>query len=472
MVFRVLVVALAIIGCGHHGNDVDLDAPLAPDAQTCSGLECFQYDCSIKAEPPTTVSGTVYAPNGTLPLYGVNVYVPVQDPGPFSGHVDCDRCSDGLAGGFYASTQTDEMGHFSLQNVPATSNVPLVIQVGKWRRQLVLPNVAACQDTPLGVTDTTLPKSRTDMTPNTKSVDLPYIAITTGDADALECLPLKLGVDPSEITNSTDGGHVQLFQNYGGGGTKGTGSFIANWPGGNATTFTDAQALWGTTDALNPYDIVIFSCEGDQEAASKPQAALQAVHDYAGIGGRVFMSHWQNIWISGEKGNLVNHGLPDWQAVATFDLGAANPNPDTLTATIDVASNPIGASFVKWMLYVGASLMATPNEFEVDGARDTCTAADTSLAEQWVYLDPATSPNITSSQMFQFTTPQAMPPDQRCGKVVFSDMHVSNDSKSAPNKPYPSGCAKDANGNYVLSAQEKALAFMFFNIASCVTSIE
>jgi hypothetical protein len=46
---------------------------------------------------------------------------------------------------------------------------------------------------------------------------------------------------------------------------------------------------------------------------------------------------------------------------------------------------------------------------------------------------------------------------------VFSDMHVSGDSSSAPGKPYPTGCSTAA-----LTPQEKALAFMFFDIASCV----
>ena len=168
------------------GDDTQADAAFVPDA--CEGLRCFQVDCEAKNLPPTTISGTVYAPNGTLPLFGVNVYVPETDPGPLVDGATCARCDDGLQGGAIAQAITDETGHFTLANVPATMNVPVVIQVGKWRRQLNIPNVAACQDLPIDVADTTLPKSMTDMTPNTTSVDMPRIAISTGNADALECL--------------------------------------------------------------------------------------------------------------------------------------------------------------------------------------------------------------------------------------------------------------------------------------------
>ena len=42
-------------------------------------------------------------------------------------------------------------------------------------------------------------------------------------------------------------------------------------------------------------------------------------------------------------------------------------------------------------------------------------------------------------------------------------MHVSADSSSSAGTPYPNGCSANP-----LTAQEKALAFMFFDIASCV----
>ena len=268
----ILVATVMTLGaCNHHGGgEGSPDAEVAPDA--CEGLGCSIVDCSAKSLPSTTVSGTVFAPNGTLPLYGVTVYVPAGDPGPLPAGVQCGNCANNLQGGSYTQAITDEAGHFTLFDVPATTSVPLVIQVGKSRRQLTLPDVAACQDTTLPAVSTTLPRDHTEG-------DMPQIAITTGDADALDCLIRKLGVADREITTDAQGGRVHLYK---GNGAK---QFAASFGGGTGT-FNNATTLWGDLDKLSGYDIVLFSCEGGQHPETKSQAALQAVHDYAGRGGR------------------------------------------------------------------------------------------------------------------------------------------------------------------------------------------
>ena len=183
-----------LLGCGHHSGKVDAgEADAFEFKDACTELSCFQFDCASKGLPSTSISGTVYAPNGTLKLYGVDVYVPRSDPGPLVEGVRCEQCSAGLQGGSFAQTRTDENGHFVLENVPATANIPLVIQIGKWRRQITVPTVAACQDLALPVADTRLPKDRSEG-------DLPQIAISTGAADAIECLVYRLGIAPTEFT--------------------------------------------------------------------------------------------------------------------------------------------------------------------------------------------------------------------------------------------------------------------------------
>jgi hypothetical protein len=92
--------------------------------------------------------------------------------------------------------------------------------------------------------------------------------------------------------------------------------------------------------------------------------------------------------------------------------------------------------------------------------KQTCTNVDTTRVERWVYWKQN---NVEYPQMFQFTTPLEGASGDRCGKVVFSDMHVAGDSKSSAAMPFPSQCQ-----NTALTPQEKALAFMFFDIASCV----
>ena len=446
LVVAVMCASVATLGaCKQHaGGDESADSALPADA--CVGVQCSIVDCSSKGLPSTTVSGTVFAPNGTLPLYGVTVYVPGADPGPLSSGVQCGRCSDTLPGGSYAQAITDEAGHFKLRDVPATTNVPIVIQVGKWRRQLTVPNVAACQDTALATALTTLPK-------NKSQGDMPQIAVTTGDQDALDCLVRKLGIDDTEITTDAKNGRVHL---YSGNGAK---EFAPGFPGGTGT-FSDAQTLWGDLGKLSRYDIVLFSCEGGQIPATKPQSALQAVHDYADRGGRVFLSHWHNIWVGGEK-DVPAHSLADWKSIATFDYVAAQDEKTQLTIVDEAA--PKGMSYATWLQNVGGS--TTRDQIQVNDPRYTCQAVNPTKGERWVYVDPTKSTPLgkTGVQDMLFTTPQNQPPEDRCGKVVFSDMHVSSGSSSKSTVPYPGGCS-----NLPLSAQEKALAFIFFDISSCV----
>jgi hypothetical protein len=463
---RAVVVAF-LAACGHHSGVSDLDANgsnvAPPDA--CTELGCFVVDCASKGLPPTTLTGTVYAPNGTLPLYGVDVYVPRTPPGPLAEGVQCSNCADGFPGGSYTQTRTDETGHFEIKDVPATANVPLVIQVGKWRRQITIPNVAACQSLPLAEADTRLPKNKTEG-------DLPKIAMSTGGADAIECLLYKLGIDPAEFTPATGTGRVHMFSNFSinpagsaGGAGRGTDQFNATYPGSPGAMFSSSEALWGTEAALSPYDIVLLSCEGSQNKTTKPLTALQAMKAYADKGGRVFMSHWHNIWIGGTSGS-GHYGLAEWEAVATWDFNAAQDEANQL-AIID-QTVPKGMSFAKWLQNTEPG--STLGQLTVNQPRYTCSNRDATKGERWVYVDPAlsTPAGKVSIQDLLFTTPQTKPEAERCGKVLFSDMHVSNGSVSqgGTGQAFPNGCSTTP-----LSAQEKALAFIFFDISSCVGTI-
>ncbi len=441
----------------------------------CTGIQCNITDCAGKGMQPTTITGTVFAPNGTLPLFGINVYIPNSDPGPLKAGVQCGSCADGLPGNPIVQAVTDEAGKFTLQSIPDGDNIPLVITTGKWRRQIKIPKVAACSTTAIAAADTTLPKSKDDMTGNTMSVDLPKIAISTGSADSLECLVRRLGIADKEITTDKETGSIHLFSDLGatssdGVGT-GTSTFDASFAGGSRA-FSDSKTLWGidstNTGKLNNYDIVILSCEGAQHAETKPQAAMDHLKAYADLGGRVFLSHWHNIWIEGSTtGTNQNAAKPaTWSKLAQY-----SNNNDTGPATdqIDETHNPKGTSFATWMLNVGGSPPNMRDSVPIlsGTGKDTCTSVDNNNVEQWVYWQKDATTQLT--QNFQFTTPQEKMLTDRCGKVVFSDMHVSGGPMKNGNTvlPYPQSCGSATD----LSAQEKALAFMFFDISSCVGAL-
>src|SRR6185436_5724289 len=98
---------------------------------------------------------------------------------------------------------------------------------------------------------------------NKSEGDLPQIALTTGGADALECLIRKMGVSESEFTLPTGTGRVHLYA--GGGGTN---SYSSTLNGG--ASFTGAQPFWNSLDNLKKYDVVVLSCEGSEGEFTLP----------------------------------------------------------------------------------------------------------------------------------------------------------------------------------------------------------
>ena len=75
--------------------------------------------------------------------------------------------------------------------------------------------------------------------------------MTTGGADALECLLRRIGIADSEFTTDTGAGRVHLYA-----GGDGTNSFMA---GG---TFAPATSLWSHPTKLANYDVMLCRARG------------------------------------------------------------------------------------------------------------------------------------------------------------------------------------------------------------------
>ncbi len=495
-----------VINCGGGGSGADggFDAsgdagPECPGAEVCggggvpnvcgpvvpcTGLCLAQVPCDGGAT--TTLTGTVFAPNGTDPIYAATVYVPNGTVAAFTPGVVCG--CDALSGDPLVSAVTGVNGQFTLTNVPAGVSFPLVIQLGRWRRQVTIPAIAACttvDTSSFGACTAASAASATSTTgcltsfPTVRAQgDIPLMALVTGSNDALECVFRKIGLQDSEFGNPGGPNRMQLY--LGDGPTiieTGADTGQGAGPGAmyNASTPLEDE-LWSTEDAIAAYDMVLFACQGEQvprgdtacdgqpgcvEAA--PSAIQQNVIDFANAGGRIFATHYNYTWLyDAPPFNSTANWAIDPYSENTFECELGGNDSCGETGIINMGF-PRGLALAQWLelLYSGGTL----GQIAVNTLRDDFAGGVIAPSLLWMNVNDANLGNVPLEMTFD--TPvnlPGVPPVPLCGRVEFEDYHVEDTEYAiTTGETFPDECDDDP-----MTPQEKLLEFQLFDLAACV----
>jgi hypothetical protein len=392
---------------------------------SCTGLCLQQVSCANNGT--TSITGTVFAPNGTDPLPNVTVYIPNAPVGAFPPGVSCPVVGAPPSGSPLVGTVTDDKGNFELDNVPVGANIPLVIVSGRWRRQLVVPTTTACANTAMPVSFAAMPQ-------NQSQGDIPKIAIATGSVDQVECILRKVGIQDSEFTNPTGSGRINFYR-----GSASSGASI------DAATPTQAS-LMENASLLNSYDVLMLPCQGtpvgDVVSGALGTQELQNFVSFANAGGRVYSSHYSYAWMVGN---------PPFDTVVNWTPNAGS-YPDG-EATVNT-SFTAGLTLSNWLQEVGAS--TTPGQIAINTLKHDLNGVNPPT-QNWLTLDTSGNPVM----QFVFDTPIA-PPGQtvnQCGRVLYNEYHVEA-GNSNPAQTFPQECTSGSGMN----AQEKLLEYMLFEL--------
>ncbi len=374
----------------------------------------------------TTVTGTVYAPNGIDPLPNVTVYIPTTTVDAFTPGVSCPLVGAPPSGAPVIGAETDVNGNFTLYDVPATSNIPLVIVSGRWRRQLTIPSVTAC-------VANTMPANFAVMPKNQSEGDIPKIAIATGSVDQVECVLRKMGIDQSEFTDPAGTGRINLYLgNHG--------------PGSSIDGATPSQnVLMGNTSVLNSYDVLMLPCQGG--AINEAAQQLANLITFANAGGRVYASHFSYDWM---------YKNPPFDAVVNWAV--AQPQFPDGVATVNT-SFTAGKTLADWLELPVIHATTTLGQMPINTLRHDLNGV-IPPTRSWLTLNSGTTADPNPVMQFVFDTP-IVPVGKtinQCGRVLFNEYHVEN-GNSSPTRSFPTEC-----GSGVMTPQEKLLEYMLFEL--------
>jgi hypothetical protein len=385
----------------------------------------------------TTVSGVVYAPNGTDPIPRVRVYDAVMiNPYPASY---CDRCSAPIDPA-YASTTSAPDGTYTLNldSAPQSAAIDFAIQIGRFRKHTMLPITPCTNNSP--------PKAAETLPGNSMAGDIPHIAVSSGNVDHLDAVLSQLGITEYDC--------------YEGRKTAGASTATCQQAAGKVI----ADVIQDSTQ-LDPYHMLFLSCAPGAYAQfiTNHNQAMMTMNTQSWVqnGGRMFVTDtaydyiaqafpggitWFGASGSPQPVDAANEGC----APAPSGGGSAHTVP--YTVTVDDA---LLAQWLQVGVHVLPPLAPSPPTVSIEGFYQPWSViaslppGATLIANGTMPIDP-TLPTTNCASPTMMNVPLTAEFDvPTCGRVVFSSYHTYS-----------------AGGNAAI-AQEKIMEYLIFAAAFC-----
>lgn len=314
------------------------------------------------------ISGTVYAPNGTLPLSNALVYVTSEPPAAIPDGAYCDQCVK-IQEGTFAVSAPD--GKFEIKTDLPKGKVYVVVQKGQFRRVRPL-DIEKEGAVDLSKDETTLP-GRSDPS---KGDDIPKMVVLKDDADfdVIDESLKKLGITEFDVK-------------------------------------TDRSLLLDET-GLDKYHVVFIPCGmSEDETSTSPQAQAN-MQAYVAKGGKLYVTDWSYEFV-----RQPFPGFLSWEG-ETATLGSAASGDEW-----DAPATAADQGLADWLAATGDST------FTVEGNWTTIKDVITQKGKNPKGDEVDIVPKVwVTAQKGQQQYPTTVSFENQCGRVLFSTYHTESSS--------------------------------------------
>lgn len=365
---------------------------------------CVQGQCK-EVCTDCKVTGTVYFPEGSIPVAGAVVYLALEKPEPLPDFAYCDKCTQLSFGTPFDVSAAD--GSFEvIPTAPGTWY--LVVEKGAFRRVTSVEIISGAE-TSVPAAQTTLPKESNAATGD----HIPSIAVVEDGFDDIDNTLAKLGLGSVNSSGTLQAG-TESFDLY---DSFGAASFFSQWSN------------------LMQYNVIFFPCDSDwfSDTLANP-AVSQILRDYVEAGGKLYVTDWSY--------DIMKLIFPE---PITWQDDDGSPNSADLSSSYDAPATVVDDGLQAWLAAQGITSFDVEDNWTVIEYTSAFEAPDADgdmtmmLPKTWVKAEVPGVGTRSSTVSFQYG----------CGRGLFSTYHT------------------EATFGNNLMPQELALAYIVLEVGIC-----